>query len=351
MQIPYELKKRCVEMSQTDTARDIYMNVFCREHKGMSLETFKRKLRIWRHQQMADDSTLEAGTYDGFTAHDATVQVDAEGNIRQAWIKQKASDFEYSKLCEFIKANIIPQSIAPFAIETSDYMLEVPLFDMHFGVATLQSYEQPLREIISIINDKAWAEINLIVGQDLLHTNDMRGHTAKGTPIQQIDFPAAWADAWSFWCSIIEAALAMSKRVNIRYSRGNHDECPSWCFVQALKARYPDTVLDDSLNPRKAIVWRGCFIGYGHCEYTGKLDKLFRDFVLDFPVDFASCTVREIHTGHTHTESADNGFMVRRLSSGVPVDEWSNNNGFIDAHKRFQIFEWMPNRLKAIHYV
>ena len=78
---------------------------------------------------------------------------------------------------------------------------------------------------------------------------------------------------------------------------------------------------------------------------------LFQNFVLDFPQEFAAAKVREIHSGHLHRESVDEGMMVRRLPSGVPTDEWSSNNGYVGAHKRFQIFEWAENRLKSTHYI
>ena len=86
-------------------------------------------------------------------------------------------------------------------------------------------------------------------------------------------------------------------------------------------------------------------------EYTNKAADLFQDFVLDFPKEFADATVREIHTGHLHRESVDNGTMVRRLASGVPTDAWNSKNGFVGANKRFQLFEWEPGALAGIKYV
>ena len=113
-------------------------------------------------------------------------------------------------------------------------------------------------------------------------------------------------------------------------------KCTSWCFVKALQARYPQAVIDDSFKTRRCIVWRGCFIGYGHCDYKGSLADIFQDFVLDFPTEFAQAKVREIHTGHLHSESQDKGMMVRRLASAVPTDAWHDENGYVGAHKRFQ---------------
>ena len=350
VEIPYELKRRCVEARETMSATDVYRNIFSPEHSEMSCESFCRALRKWKRKALASSQTLEAGTYGGFTAHNATVQVNGRGEVVQAWIKQGLDDNECEQLLEAIKENIKPITIEQ-PKQTWASMLEIPLFDMHFGVATIDDYMPLLAQIIALIETKQWGEVNILIGQDLLHTNDLRGHTAKGTEIGTIDFGKAWSDAWRFWITIIDKAIANAKEVKLRYSRGNHDECTSWCFVQALKARYPQLWVDDSFEPRRCITWNGVFIGYGHCEYTGNLSKIFQNFVLDFPMEFAEAKVREIHTGHLHSEGQDNGMMVRRLASGVPVDKWSRDNGYVGSHRRFQVFEWMPNRLRAIYYM
>lgn len=350
MYIPYELKKKCVEARETMKAEEVYKKVFLPQHKGMTCESFCRALRRWRGEAMADKKTLVSGTYSGFAPHSATVQVDGNGNITQAWIKQHVDDNKFEQILEAIKEEISPVDISvPPCSEK--YMLEIPLFDMHFGIAGLEDYVGALSDIVGIIESKKWEEINVVVGQDLIHTNDLRGHTAKGTLIEEIDFARAWNDAWRFWTVVIDKALANSQSVCVRYSKGNHDECVSWCLVQALKTRYPQCLVDDSFEARRCLVWRGCFIGYGHIEYTNNLQKIVQNFVMDFPVEFANAKVREIHTGHLHTESGDAGAMVRRLASSVPTDKWSRDNGYVGSHKRFEVFEFEPNRLRAIHYV
>lgn len=352
MKIPLELKQQCVKLKNEGLkANEIYEKVFYPNWAGeMNLDSFSRVLRKWAKAVQVDDTTLKAGTYEGFFAHGATVQVNSAGEITQAWIKESRENVNWPELVKAFTDKVEPVNIQrPEHSEKA--MLEIPFFDMHFGVATLENYGKVLSETVDVIRSKAWEEINIIFGQDMLHTNDMRGHTAKGTDIQRIDVPKAWNDAWNFWTAIINTALECAKVVHIRYSKGNHDECLAWCFLKTLEAKYPDAEVEDTLSPRKVIFWRGCFIGYGHCEYTKKAGDLFRDFVVDFPKEFSSAKVREIHAGHLHRESEDSGFMVRRLASAVPVDEWSNNNGFASAQKRFQLFEWQPNRLKAIYYI
>lgn len=349
--IPLGIKVECVRrFAQGQKPCEIYSEYFQPIHSSMSESTFIRVLRKWRKEINADSFTLMRGTYDGFYPHDATVQVNGNGEITQAWIKQTANEVDWDEIISQFNDKIEPIEInAPE--QAAECMLEIPLFDMHFGVAKFDNYSYLYDEIIKIISSKDWEQINILIGQDLIHNNDMRGHTAKGTEIERVDIPKAWNDAWHFWNGIIVSALKHSQTVIARYSKGNHDECISWAFLKTLQAQFPDLVIDDSLKARKVLNWRGCFIGYGHCEYTNKPDDLFKQFVMDFPQEFAESKVREIHTGHLHRESVDNGIFVRRLASAVPVDEWHDNNGYVTAHKRFQIFEWIPGRLKAIYYL
>lgn len=348
--IEYSLKAKCVSLMGEMTQREIYEKVFRPEHSTMSFETFRHKLHEWKKKTMADEYTLSCGTYPSFTAHAATVQVAADGRITQAWIKQQQETLDWLKVKNIVCKDAPKSDIMPTSVP-GDKMLEIPLFDMHFGIADLEYYKETLSDILGIISDRYYDEIDILIGQDVLHNNDMRGHTAKGTPIEKTDFVSAWNDCWVFFRAIIDESLRHSNHVCLRYSKGNHDECAAWCLFKALQAVYPQCACDDSLDPRKCIYWKGCFIGFGHCEYTQKNSVLFQNFVLDFPTEFANAKVREIHSGHLHRESIDDGMMVRRLPSGVPTDEWSSNNGYIGAHKRFQIFVWAENRLWGIRYV
>lgn len=336
--------------SATMSNREIYEKIFLPEYGNKwSYESFRRGMRKWKRKQLADEDTLQAGTYPNYTPHSATVQVDGKGNITQAWIKQ-SQDIDWYQIRDLLATGIKRSAVEPTILD-GDMMLEIPLFDCHFGIATYDTYIYELSEILGVICDRQYDEINILFGQDVLHNNDMRGHTAKGTPIEQIDFTQAWADAWRFFGAILDRALEHTPRVNVWYSKGNHDECAAWCLFKALEVAYPQCKFDDSLAARKCLYWRGCFVGFGHCEYTPKNGKLFQDFVLDFPKEFADAKVREIHSGHFHRESIDEGIVVRRLPSAVPTDKWSSDNGYVGAHKRFQLFLWAENRLKAVYYV
>ena len=351
MHIDIETKKKCVEAyNQGQPPREIYKNIYHEDYPTTGYESFKRMLRTWRKRIYPSKDTLDGGTYEGFVAHHATVQVNAKGEIIQAWVKQALDDGQWDELLRVIHENADPVRIEPVSGEGIG-MLEIPLFDMHLP---LSDHTKSIQSLLAIVRHQKWEEINIVIGQDMFHNDDMRGHTSSGRQIEKVDIPAAWETAKAIWYSVIETSLLMSDRVNLIYSKGNHDESISWAFVQMLKDHFSQVNVDDSLKQRKCIYWKNCFIGITHGSYTkNKANDLRGQFTIGFPVEFANASVREIHAGHLHHEmEGDNyGVMVRRLSRNGKEDEWSDDEGFVGSHKRFMIFEWMPGRLHALYYI
>lgn len=358
--IDAKFKLQLLEQRDAGASFDDLYAIFCARHGRIydSPESLSRAMRKWRVKYQYDGKILEtANLAYKFTPHDSTVQVNGKGEVVQAWIKQRtcADDEQWEALLDVIRQNPAEVKIEPFAGTCCESkMLELPLFDMHFGVATLADYQDTLHTILSLLDSGNYEEVNIIIGQDLLHNDDFEGRTTKGTPIEKVDMVQAWSDARDFWFAVIQQAVQRSNKVKVIYSKGNHDKSMSWAFVQMLKTAFDGVAeFDDDLRPRKCISWRGCFIGVGHCEYKkSRANDLFQQFVLDFPSEFANATVREIHAGHQHTEGdKDIGIMVRRLSTGVKTDAWSADNGFTGAHKRFMAFEYKPDRVSAVYYV
>lgn len=351
--IPFEVKQKCVEMRESGASLpSIYREYFSEAHPGMSYETFRHKIKHWQKQYFADEMTLQSGTYPGFIAHGATVQVDRRGQIVQAWIKEHADDDQMARLVELIEKNTTPVYIERVEAEDAEpEMLEIPLFDQHFPQ---NDHIITFVELSKIVESRRWEEINVIIGQDMLHNDDMRGRTSTGTPIEKVDIPKGWELAKIFYASLLKCCLEHTNRLKITYSKGNHDESMSWAFVQMLKAMFPQAEFDDSLRQRKCIYWRECFIGITHGAYKkSSMDDMRGQFTIQFPVEFANAKVREIHAGHLHREEEKDiyGVMCRRLARKGNEDEWTDDEGFVGANKRFMIFRWKPGRLAGIDYV
>ena len=344
-------KKECVDAFNLGLRpKQIYNSIILPRYPDIPYSSFRVNLRNWRCKLFPDDFTLTAGTYEGFTAHNATVQVNSDGQIVQAWIKQAIDDGQWDELLKVIRDNTEPISIEP---KTGDGlgMLEIPLYDLHLP---LSDHKSSIEQLLAIIERQKWQEINIIVGQDMFHNDDLRGRTASGRFIEKVDIPLAWSMAKVIWYNVIEMSLRQSEKVNLIYSMGNHDESLSWAFVQMLKDHYPQVNVDDRLKQRKCIYWNGCFIGITHgYNARNKVQDLRGQFTIEFPEEFSKSSVREIHSGHLHHEAEGDvyGVMIRRLSRNGITDQWSEDEGYVGAHKRFMIFEWMPKHLKAIYYI
>lgn len=352
--IPYDIRRKCVELArQGKTYAEIY-DEYIKGHSTMSLRSFKRRVAEWKQKIDVDQEVIDGASLAfKFTPHASTVQVNGKGEVIQAWIKQHTEN-RIEELLEALRDNTPVMQISPTKHEQAEGMLEIPLFDMHFGIADLEHYRDTLAEILAIINGKTWDKIVIPVGQDLFHNdNIVNGVTTKGTLIEKVGLKKAVYDAKTFYFNIIDAAIGSANEVKVIYSPGNHDKTVGWLFVQILMERYGKEIVDDSLAERKAVWWNGCFIGITHGnKKTDTPQGLRGKFTIEFPALFATAKVREIHTGHLHSESCrdEYGVQVRRMSTGNKDDEWTETEGY-KSQKRFMLFEWAPNKLKAIYYV
>lgn len=341
------------------TAREIYNEYFTKQiEKPMSFNSFRHELIKWSKVVYPDETTLQAGTYPGFVAHNATVQVSRTGEIVQAWVKQTVSDFDPDEFLRAIREIVEPYDYIPPKIDSASRMLEIPLFDMHWGVAYMDHYEPALKEILELINSRTWERIVIPFGQDFFHNDSVvKGTTTKGTPIEKVDMTRAVREGRQFMYALIENSINKARHVDVIYTPGNHDMSISWMFMQVLLERYGRCVnvtVDDSLEHRKIVTYGTNSIMITHGDSKQATAKnLAHIFPIMFPEEFAHADVREIHCGHLHHESEADiyGIMVRRLPSGGKVDEWSNREDFVGTHRRFMVFEWDQKKLASIHYI
>lgn len=355
--IPIQVKKECCRMKQEGYGlRQIYNDYYIENVEDpCSYASFKRMLLRWENKTFPDDMTLECGTYEGFVAHNATVQVSSTGQIVQAWIKQKASDFNIEDLVETLRENVEHYEYVSQNEKFADRMLEIPLFDMHWGISFLDDYKQVLDDILDRIHSRHWDKIVIPFGQDFFHNDSIvNATTTGGTIIDKVDMVRAVKEGRQFITAIVDAALENANSVKVLYTPGNHDRSVTWMFMQVLLERYGADVVDDTMEYRKVFTYGKNSIMVTHGDSKQATAKnLAHIFAVSYPEEFAQASIREVHAGHLHHEKAGDiyGVMIRRLSTGVTVDDWSNRQDFVGSHRRFMIFEWDRNALRSIHYV
>ena len=125
-------------------------------------------------------------------------------------------------------------------------------------------------------------------------------------------------------------------------------------FTQVLLERYGAEVVDDNMTYRKAFTYgkNSIMVTHGNSK-RATAKNLAHIFAVSFPEEFAQATTREVHAGHLHHEEEGDifGVMVRRLSSGAAVDDWSDREDYVGSHRRFTVYEYDKESLRSIHYV
>lgn len=267
-------------------------------------------------------------------------------------VKPRVNGFDLDKLLEVVKKEVKPLIVdRPKSFEDYTKLLEIPLYDMHFGVSTLEYYENHLKEILGKIESRKWNKILFVVGQDLLHNDNFKGQTANGTMIQKVDMEKAFDEALQFYSTLINGALENAKDVDVIYVKGNHDESISYGLFRTLKATFPQANFIGNLKQRTAFVWEKIFIGLTHGDKGH--NRIAENFVSEYGKLIANAEIKEIHSGHLHVEKSKDQFGIvhRTLATANKTDDWHDDMGFVGGNKRFQIFEYSPTSLDAIYYI
>lgn len=265
-------------------------------------------------------------------------------------VKPRVNGFDIDRLVERMSQRE-PIIIDKEPADKHSKLLEISLYDMHFGVSSLEYYQNHLEEIVYKIRSRSWEKILFVIGQDLLHNDNFKGQTANGTQIDKVDMEKAFDEAVAFYETLIKEALVKANEIDCIYVKGNHDESISYGLFRTLKATFPQVNFEGSMKQRKGFVWEKIFIGLTHGDKGA--NRLMENFLSEYGKLIAQAEVKEIHAGHLHTEITKDkfGIVQRTLATANKTDDWHEDNGFVGANKRFQLFEYSPTTLDAIYYI
>ena len=266
-------------------------------------------------------------------------------------VKPKVDGFNVEKFLEKLKSNVKQSKLSIVKNNQGENMLVIPFFDLHFGIATLQTYSEVLSKTISKIKSKKWDKILIIFGQDCLHNDGFTGQTTSGTMIDKVDMEQAWADLHTFYTSIFDEAIKNANSVDAIFSNGNHDQSMGWTFGKLLEYQYPQVNFDSQMKQFKGYLWKNIFIGATHGDKGA--NRIFEVFLAEYGKLIASATTKEILSGHLHHQKTIDkyGLVHRTLGSGVPTDEYHSDNGFVGAQKQFQLLEYNSDYPEAVYFV
>lgn len=266
-------------------------------------------------------------------------------------VKPKVNGFNVDKFISNITNKVKASTLSPLKDTNGQNMLVIPFFDLHFGIATFESYSNVLSKTLSKIKSKKWDKILIIFGQDCLHNDGFTGQTTSGTMIDKVDMEQAWADLHLFYTMLFDESIVNSNSVDAIFSNGNHDQAMGWAFGKLIEHQYPQVNFDSQMKQFKGYSWKNIFIGTTHGDKAG--NRIFETFLAEYGKLIALANTKEILSGHLHHQKTIDkyGLVHKTLGSGVPTDGYHADNGFVGAQKQFQLLEYNSDLPEAVYYI
>jgi len=243
------------------------------------------------------------------------------------------------------------------AIQNEDY-------DLIYSIdIAAKYYDRAIDSFLAEIDTSRIERFLLPTGNDLVHWDNFKNQTTKGTQLfgNARDYERA--------CVVAEAVLIrnidkLSKiaPVDVPMVKSNHSYATEFHIGRSLIYKYQkdkNVTINNSTYSRQYYQWKGIGIGFchGHNEKINELDKIFP---VEKPGIWNESTTRHFHIGHRHkfvkTSSytklienmRQNGLEVIQGSTLCVPDLWHTNKGYVGSYQRTQCLVFNPKYLQQI---
>jgi len=219
------------------------------------------------------------------------------------------ADVHIGKLCMALEAG-------------SDYNVEIAIKRVREGVEGLLQ-----RSSCYNIN-----KILLVIGNDILHTDNLNSSTTAGTP-QNTDglWHSNFLKAKDLLVEIIEKLTSVAN-VHVIHNQSNHDYMSGWFLAQCVMTHFrkcKNITFDVSPKHRKAFVYGNNLISSTHGDGI-KEDLLPNLLAQEFPKEWSECMHRYIFKHHVHHRTSKDyiGVTIQTLRSTSGTDAWHAKAGY-----------------------
>lgn len=297
----------------------------------------------------------------------------------QVWVEPIVVEPQVTALEELIKE--IPaykhkSRIIKRAPETG-VALELALYDAHIGKLawdkeTLQGdYDSKLAVQIMLKAAEKSLEyavdfhpekIYYVLGQDLMHVENIWGKTPLGGNVLDMDtrLPKIYKAAWEATIKILYMCADVAP-VEVLCVPGNHDMHFTMTIGEIVNQHFRNTdrvQVDNSPATRKARLWGDLLVGFTH-DASGRLEPATVNMLAQFwPELWGKSKFREWHVGHKHKKQevkymptlTKGGVIIRQIPTLSRIDNWHFEEGFVDAVPAGESFIWSKKNGVFAHH-
>ena len=239
------------------------------------------------------------------------------------------------------------------------YMLELSIPDLHIGKMAWgketgyedydvkiarQCFEDALEALIVRTQSFRFDQAVLVLGNDLLHTDNRQGATEAGTPMDTDGrYHKSFLTARLMVTQGIERLRAVAPVV-VKMVPGNHDYLSTWHLGDSLEctfAKCADVQIDNAPTGRKFHQFGKVMLMFAHGN-KGKLPDYPLVMATEQPKMFGATVHREAHTGDKHQTKVQefHGVRVRISPALCAADSWHSENMFVGNARSAEAFIW-----------
>ncbi len=355
------------------------------ENKKHLNVTSKSSSRIKTLEQLLDVAKVDLENFhvDKYNVNKWEVSAQIDGQmvteelfqVKASLIRNKAIQSR-KRILEDLHQDFInhsPKAIKYTPEKGTGHMLEVNIFDLHFGKLcwngeTGEDYDTKIASkrfhsaIDDLITKSESFNIEKIVfpiGNDFFNSDNKSNTTSNHTPQ---DEDLRWQKTFRSGRQLIVEGVEKLKQVapvEVVVVQGNHDFERSYYLGDSLTAWFRNdnnVVINNDATPRKYVKFGQNLIGLTH----GNNEK-----VADLPLLMASekkqlwskTKFHEWHLGHFHhkkqikfqTIDEQKGCVIRFMRSLSGTDAWHNLKGYTQNVQSAEAFIWHPNNGMIAH--
>jgi hypothetical protein len=299
------------------------------------------------------------------------LQVDTT-NVKHLWLKDKNSslfvknpdykelqekDFEtLSKaLLNDLKAYIPKYDKIVYEDKKDAHLLVIDPADVHIGKLcsafevgetynnqiAVQRVLQGVKGILNKVKGFEIDQINLIIGNDILHIDSPKRQTTSGTP-QDTDgmWHTNFIIAKQLYVDVIEILMQVAP-VHVTYNPSNHDYTHGFFLAQVIETHFRnsnDVSFNVDIAHRKYYTYFNNLIGSTHGD--GAKTENLALLMAHESKDWSNCKHKYVYTHHLHHKVSKDvmGVCVETLRSPSGTDSWHHRNGYQHAPKAIEGF-------------
>lgn len=202
-------------------------------------------------------------------------------------------------------------------------------------IARALSLQMPIKRVL------------FVIGQDALHTDNLKSTTTYGTWVESADAQRKSIDAVCEAVIHVTEQLATVAPVDVVTVEGNHDRYSTYWLGKVVSAwfkNHPYVKVDElyqggNAAPRKYYQFGNVLLGLDHGNSV-KPEQLALTMAYEAKEQWANTTYREFLRGHFHKRTElfhrvidEKGVNIRVLPALCPPDEWHLMKGFVGSQR------------------